>query len=522
MTRKGSKREPKFKQMAFETAVRNPDRYLEIFKALIDFDGVLLNDENLLKIVSYLYLNNIVKSDKIKIDDKTTFDDIKEEVINVNSTRNSDGCFPKGYQSRFWTYMRTPSELGFVYARYNETFRFSEIAKMLIKGDIDEQEAFSIQSMKYNRKNPYRNVSNDFNFFKFILRVLLKLREKGKSLSYEQFIVAMFSQNGDVENFIEVINENKFPDFESVYQFVEKNYGVTTKFKTVTRDYPDVVRRVLIISGFITIRFSGKKLIKINENKLDYIVDLLKIEFGLSDNQKSNPFAYFKKLEIQNNEFLRLIYRYRKTDKIDGERYINQINDIINIYEIDEEKIIKSIEKIGNRKTIIEEFNEIPEPLKLEFFISILIALKYGNQFAIRPNYKADHIGKPYSHAPGNKGDIELFSKEIYWLIEVTLTRNKTQQLNQETTSVIRHLYSNEEFSDRLKKYLSFIAPIIHEDTERFYQYAMVMERNPEHNLYLKPYSIDEFVTVTKEKRNFEDMENYTKQVFDTFRKNLN
>ncbi len=47
-------------------------------------------------------------------------------------------------------------------------------------------------------------------------------------------------------------------------------------------------------------------------------------------------------------------------------------------------------------------------------------------RFAIRPNYKADHIGKPYSHAPGNKGDIEIFSKQIYWLIEVTLIRNKT------------------------------------------------------------------------------------------------
>lgn len=522
MTRKGTKRKPEFKQMAFETAVRNPDRYLEIFKALKDFDGVLLNDENLLKIVSHLYLNNIVKSDKIQIDEKTTFDDIKDEVISVNSTRNSDGGFPKGYQSRFWTYMRTPSELGFVYARYNEIFRFSEIAKMLINGEIDEQEAFSVQSMKYNRKNPYRNVSNDFNFFKFILKVLLKLRDKGKSLSYEQFIVAMFSPDGNVDDFIKIIDENKFPDFESAYKFVTENHGVITKFKTVTRDYPDVVRRVLIISGFITIRFSGKKLIQINENKLDYIVDLLKIDFELSDDEKLNASAYFKKLDSKNDAFLSLVYRYRTTDKIDGERYRNQINEIIKIYEIDEDKIIKSIEKIGSRKTIIEEFNEISEPLKLEFFISILIALKYGKKFAIRPNYKADHIGKPYSHAPGNKGDIEIFSKEIYWLIEVTLIRNKTQQLNHETTSVIRHLYSNEEFADRLKKYLSFIAPVIHNDVRDYFNYSIVNSKSKGYEVKLKPYSIDEFVTVTKEKRNFEDMENYTKQVFDDFRNNLN
>ena len=522
MTRKGTKRKPEYKQMAFETAVRNPDRYLEIFKALIDFDGVLLNDENLLKIVSHLYLNKIVKSDEIPIDENTKYEDIQELVIKVNSTRNADGGFPKGYQSRFWTYMRTPSELGFVYARYNEKFRFSEIAKKLVNGEIDEQEAFSIQSMKYNRKNPYRNVSNDFNFFKFILNVLLELRKNGKSLSYEQFIVAMFSKDGNVNDFIKIINDNKFPDFESAYKFVKEHYGVTTKFKTVTRDYPDVVRRVLIISGFISIRFSGKKLININENKLNYIRDILKIDFQLTDEEKTNAAAYFTKLETKNDEFIKIIRRYQDEDKIDGEIYRNQIFDIIKNYKIDEDKIIKSINKIGSRKTVIEEFNEIPEPLKLEFFISILIALKYGKQFAIRPNYKADHIGKPYSHAPGNKGGIEIFSKEIYWLIEVTLIRNKTQQLNNETTSVIRHLYSNEEFADRLRKYLSFIAPVIHQDVKDYFDYSIVKSKSSGYEVKLKPYPVDEFVTVTTEKRNFEDMEQYTNQVIENFKNNLN
>ncbi len=66
--------------------------------------------------------------------------------------------------------------------------------------------------------------------------MLLKLREKGKSLSYEQFIVAMFSPDGNVDDFIKIIDENKFPDFESAYKFVTENYGVTTKFKTVTKE----------------------------------------------------------------------------------------------------------------------------------------------------------------------------------------------------------------------------------------------------------------------------------------------
>lgn len=522
MAKKRIKRKPTYKQMAFETAVRNPERYIDILKAVSEFESVILNDENLLKIVSKLYVDGIVSSKEIAITENTEIEDIKEDVEEVNSTRRADGGFPAGYASRFWTYMRTPSELGFVFAQYNQPFKLSEICKKLILGEIDEQEAFSIQAIKYNRNSPYRNVSNDFNFFTFIIKVLLELRKKGKSLSYEQFIVAMFSENGNVNEFIELLENNTFKDFDSVYNFVKKEYKVNTKFKTITQDYPDVVRRVFIISGFTTIRFIGKKLIQINESKLNYIQELLKYDFNLTEEEKTEPLSYFNKLDTQNKALLDLVQGARKEDIIDGEQYLNKIFSIIDNYEINEAIILESIEKIGTRRTVIDEFKEIPEPLKLEFFISILIALKYGNQYAIRPNYKADHIGKPYSHAPGNKGDIEIFSEEIYWLIEVTLIRNKTQQLNHETANVIRHLYSNDEFSDRLIKYLSFVAPVIHQDVREFFNYSIVRRRSDEYDVNIKPYDLKEFVEITQVSENFDDMRNYTNGVVEEFRKNLN
>ena len=516
-----TKRKPTYKQMAFETAVRSPERYIGVLTALKDFEGQVLNDKNLLKMVSHLYLTGEVASNEIEIIETTKIEDIKEKVIELNSTRRADGGFPAGYQSRFWTYMRTLSELGFVYAQYGEKLKFSDIAKMLINRKIDEQEAFSIQAMKYNRKSPYRNVSNDFNFFRFILGVLLMLKTKRQSLSYEQFIIAMFSPNGNINDFLSIIKENKFKDYDDVYDFVKTRFGVTTRFKTVTQDYPDVVRRLFIISGFITIRYSGKKLIQINENKLKYIQDLLKNDFLLSNEEKTNPQDYFDKLNTNREDFLSIVRQYRETDKVDGEVYVSKIFDIIANYKIDENIILESIKKIGSRTTIIEEFKEIPEPLKLEFYISILVALKYGREFAIRPNYKADHIGKPYSHAPGNIGDIEIYSSKIYWLIEVTLIRNKTQQLNHETTSVIRHLYSNEEFKSHLIRYLSFIAPTIHEDTKEFYDISIVKKQKKGFKVNLKPYSINEFVEVTLKKENFDDMKIYTENVVSEFRSQL-
>lgn len=508
--------------MAFETAVRNPERYLGILSAVKEYEGEVLNDNNLLKIVSNLYLSGEVSSDKIQVSENTKINDIQDSVKEVNSTRRADGGFPEGYQSRFWTYMRTLSELGMVYARYNEPFKISKIAKKLLEGEIDEQEAFSVQSMKFNRRSPYRNVSNDYNFFKLALNVILKLREKGSRLSYEQFIVLMFNKSGDPEETLNIFENNSFSDEDTVYKFVSEHYGSNLKIRTVTRDYPDVVRRLMVICGFITIRYSGKKFIEINENKLNYIKALLKIDFELSEEEKEDPQLYFKKLNSRNKEYLELVYKYRKEDLIDGAEYTNKIHQIISLYEVTEDKIVESIKKIDDTKAdIIPEFKEIPAPLKLEFYISILIALRYKDKYSIRPNYKADHIGKPYSHAPGNYGDIDVYSNDIYWLIEVTLIRNKTQQLNSETTSVIRHLDSDEEFKNYTTKYLSFVAPVIHEDTNNFFNVALVQAQMEGKKIYVKPYSVNSFVETTQKEKNIIDMENYTKEVFNKFKDNI-
>ncbi len=512
---------PKYKQMAFETAVRNPERYLDILVELVNFENVILNDRNLLKIMCHLYRVGVVTSKGILISDNLTDEDVSRAIIKVNSTRRADGGFPCGYPSRFWTYMRTLSELGMIYSQYNEPFKISEIANKLIRGEIDEQEAFSIQAMKYNRKSPYRNVLNDFNFFRFALEVLLKLKEKGRALTYEQFVILTFSQNGDVQQFIDVIDSHKFSDFDGVYDYLRHEYGVTNSINTVTKDYPDVVRRIMNIAGFITTRYSGIKFIEINENKLEYILDLLRVRFELEPGEKINAESYYNKLSHLDKQYLSLVVKYRRLDRIDGEKYTSKIIELIKVYEIDEKKILECIKSIDSNNIVIEDFREISRPLKLEFYIAILIALTYGEKFHLRPNYKADQYGKPYSHAPGNLGDIDVYSSEVFWLIEVTLIRNKTQLLNNETTSVIRHLNTEEEFKSYRNKYLSLVAPTIHSDTKDYFDVASILSSSESKKVNIKPYSIENFVETTIRQENLQDMEVYTQKVFEKFRSKL-
>ena len=277
----------------------------------------------------------------------------------------------------------------------------------------------------------------------------------------------------------------------------------------------------MLISGFISIRYAGKKLVQINESKLDYIKELLSVDFVLADEEKSNPKRYFEVLDKADDLFWGIVEKYRKYDKIDGAEYTNKISAIISSYRITEKIICESLDSIGSTKSPIAEFSEIPDPLKLEFYISILIAIKYGNEFYIRPNYKADHVGEPYTHAPGGRGDIDVYSPDAYWLIEVTLIRNRDQMLNTETTSVIRHLGSSEEFKSRSKKYLSLVAPMIHQDTREFFEYSLIKHQRDGGKVHIKAYPLKEFVETTVRKENFHDMEMHTKEILASFRSGL-
>ena len=262
-------------------------------------------------------------------------------------------------------------------------------------------------------------------------------------------------------------------------------------------------------------------MIQINESKLDYIKELLHVDFNLTDEEKAEPKRYFEKLDKGDTLFLGIVEKYRKSDKIDGEEYTNKISAIISSYGITEQIICQSLDSLESGKGPIAEFNEIPDPLKLEFYVSILIALKYGNEFYVRPNYKADHIGKPYAHAPGGRGDIDVYSPDIYWLIEVTLIRNRDQMLNNETTSVIRHLNSGEEFKNRPKKYLSLVAPTIHQDTREFFEYSLIKHQREGGKLYIKAYPLGEFVETTVRKDNLHNMELHTKEILTSFASKL-
>lgn len=511
-----------YKQMAMEVAVRNPERYPAILAVFAKYEGQVLDDKCILEIYKDLFVYKAVDSDYLDVDNSTE-DDIRK-FIKVYCKHNNEWGFPTGYQAAFTRYLKTLSELGFIYTQYNDTIGISEVAKALLNNEIEVAEAFALQCIRFWRKSPYRRVLNDFNYFAFILKVLLKLKERNKSLSYPQFILSLFSDDGNVDEFIKQIQTLKLGnDIDAMYNYIVDNYGCidelhpkVNKQQTVVNDYGNTVFRVLQLTGLISVENkSGVLLLSVNENRKDFLQFLLNKEFSITEEAKESEELYFEELGSLSEPLKNEVISYRETESLVLANYNAILNKVISDYGITEAKIIELIKSIANDNKE-KLFWYIQKPLKLEFFISILIYLKYGSEYIVKPNYKADDKGIPYQHAPGNIGDINVTSKSVNWLIEVTLIRNKTQQYNAETADCIRHLKQ----ADKPLKYLSFVAPIVHPDTEEFYNNAIInMIINDEDNCYIKAYNIDCFVDVTQRRHNLQDMQAYKDDIVTKMRK---
>ena len=93
-------------------------------------------------------------------------------------------------------------------------------------------------------------------------------------------------------------------------------------------------------------------------------------------------------------------------------------------------------------------------------------------------------------------------------MLEVTLIRNKTQQLNNETTNLFRHI-SDQEWDE---KYMSLVAPYIHEDTYKLFNALIIdyIREQKKNNFNAKCYKTDEFIKECLSKNIFKDMKKYT------------
>lgn len=495
--------------MALEVAVRNPERYEGILKSFAKFDGVVLDDEGILDVYSQLYLDEVVTAEALE--GSVLSNKIVRKWIKDRCTHNNEWGFPTGYQAAFTRYLKTLSEFGFIYAQYNQPLRLSSVAKALVNEKITLSEAFALQCMRFWRKSPYRRVLNDFNYFEFIMDSLIALNKEGHRLSYWQFMVSLFSDNGSVEEFLNFIRTHKVGDDQEkaynlvvdTYSQIDSEHARVSMFNTAFRDYGNSVFRVLQLTGFITVDYSGMLMLSPNEDRLPFYEALKEQSFTVSEDAKEDEDLYFEELGSFDPKLEKLVFQYRERSSEVTADYNQKIPHIIQSYNLTRDSIEQALLKVSSGDNRGKDtFWFIQEPVKFEFLLTLFVYSYYGDKFNYQPNFKCDGAGIPYSHAPGNIGDIEIYNNDLYWLIEATLIRSKNQQINSETVNLFRHIDSTKGG----ERYLTLVAPYIHDDTKLIFNVASIITliKNNMLSLNSDAQSTDEFVSDMKNNSYFD------------------
>ena len=509
--------------MAYEVAVRNPERYKGFIEVLARHEGQVLNDENILNIYADFFLAGVVDSVSVDVD-RLSLDQIKDFIKN-HLSHKADGGFPEGYQSSFWRYLRTISELGAVYTRYNQELQISDVSKAMLDNKISQGEFFALQSLRTNRKSPYRRVLNDFNFCKYLVSLIKEM--PNRRLSYVQFMVSLFSDNGDVAEMKNILLNNRFGnDFDKAYDYIHNHYNKVDQYhdkvckqSSCFNDYGNTVFKAMLLTGYFSVSNSGQVLmIELNDDKLGLFDSLSEFDFSLSDEEKEDDVKFFKKLGGFSNLYLEKIKIYREEGALEDADYNEFLLRIANQYNLTIEKVASLLVTLVTNPSARDEFWFIQRPLKFELYVSLLIYLYYGSTYKVHPNYAIDSNGLPYSPAPGGKGDIEIFGSNEYCLVEVSLIRNRDQQMAFESANLFRHI--TQTFYD--KKYMSFVAPYVHPDTEELLNGIFVVERSRNRTNCNKfscmPMTVDKFIESIKDRSFFNVIENYSDQIWNNIR----
>ena len=331
--------------MAYEVAVRNPERYKGIIEVLYRYEGRVLNDDNILDIYTDMYVSGVVDSDDINVD-QMTYEEIRTTIKNTK-THKAHGSFPEGYQASFYRYLNTLLELGAVYGQYNEELKISDTAKALLKGKISEDEFFALQSLRTNRMSPHRRVLNDFNFCKYLVKLIRSM--PNKRISRLQFMVSLFSDNGDVDEMKNILTSNHFgTDYEKAYDFlvskyskIDSDHDKVNQIDTCFQHYGDTVFRVMLLTGYFSVENNGSVLlISLNPDKMGLFDSLCEFDFQLTDDEKEDPVLFYNKLGGFSSLYEDKIKIYREEGALEDADYNEFLLSISEKYDVAIDELI--------------------------------------------------------------------------------------------------------------------------------------------------------------------------------------
>lgn len=511
------------KPLSFSTTMRNPERIASFLQVIKDFDGQILDEDLIKKIVSKTLKNKLYKPmyitrnsnlNNIHKDENANFSDAQVEEIILNSPqKHKEAGFPKGWPSRFDTWYKLIKEFGFLYYEMDKQIEISKSGYMLCDAYSSEEEnsgekiqnIFCNALVKYQTNNPFRRNANYNAPIPLLLNVLKEIKndeeENGAGIYRKElpFLICWPNNNYiELYNFIKDFRRKwgyRASDevvYEKCLEFLKTNNRKKFKMNQIMVESVDDLVRKLRITGLFSLRGMGRfiDIDKFETEKINYIIDIYS-EYEVFDTE----YSYFKYMGSIDPNIIKS--KQISTSALDDIRSkaLVEFSKKFNISTVSKELL-----NLKNGRDTKDSYLKLIEgPTRLEFLTSIYLVQNYP-ELLVKPNYAIDDEGNPTFTARGGVADILVEDNSLDSTVEVTLMRNRQQSTN-EIPAITRHLLELRNDSDKEEVFSLFIAPNIHEDTKYMCQFTKV--RN---DLDIYYYDIENFTEKVKNSNSILDL----------------
>jgi hypothetical protein len=479
-------RKKDYKPLLLTTTVRNPQRYKLLLNILFAYNGKILTNDIIDKVVFDLVSNKLyvpVYTRRIPhlnaqlIDEDTPFSKADTgEIIKNSPQQHKEAGFDEGWPSRFDTWYKMAKELGFVHYAMNKPIEFSQSGIQLVKSIQPEFSHLEIQVflnafVKYERNNPFRRVLNTNKPLILLLQTIRELKNiygnTGAGISRLEIPLLLCWQDADYKALTTLIQHlrTKYsftPGDDIIYEQCKIMLNITTvrgenRFKksNILQEMPDEFIRKMRLTGLISIRGNGR-FIDFNNLEMEKIEYCLKhyaipyVEFT----EERAYFDYMKEIDANLVSIKSVVIASMSEREKLFQRWVNVFS-----FDVLKEELLIVSNPRGSCKNEILKF--ISEPVRFEFLIALSLAKAYP-ELKVEGNYIVDDEGLPTAFAPGGGSDIICCDKFGNILFEVTLLTG-TQQNIREMPAIQRHL--EETVKIRPDSFSVMICPRIHTDT---------------------------------------------------------
>ena len=527
-----------YKVFSFSTTIRNPQRNSVFLECLNKFNGLVFDSKNSRLYFEELVKNGIYKLSNIpsKINEKLINDDILsdlefEELLKLNPQISSE----EKINFRIRTQLKALESQGFLIFSGDKNkpiITMTNLAFELINRKSYITDIYSKIMIGLHSKNPSRKTTlNKARVFLNAIFVIDLLKKEWEKLGNEAKGILKY----EFKSFVLGMKDCDYKKCVKDILEYRKNYGLKENEKYISdylfnklglkkikydslNDYADEVFRKFEMTGLLIARgkfkhiyydfsnFNSKKIESLLEAYKDYdfkefsnieeyinFLDNIKLPWLDSDKVRKEVIKQKAKslnITLKDSDFENLNIL---EESLNQKFYNKALQSAIlqsDIKELLEE--LKILASLSNSKSKYD----IPEPLRLEYLLALILGKKYGIT-KLYSNLIYNENGIPLSYAPAGKIDLEYNN----FLFEATMIKNRNQQLNSETTSIARHM---KESQDKRREYLRtmLIAPYIHWDVALFFKFCA-----KEFESKIAPITIAKFIELIEKSPNFSDFQ---------------